>query len=76
MSRQIYAVYLKCLFSLVLLLSIGLPVLGQSSSSAAVNGIVQDTTDARIPNANVKMRAAAIPRGTSWPMTRGCADRR
>jgi hypothetical protein len=55
MSRQIYAVYLKCLFSLVLLLSIGLPVLGQSSSSAAVNGIVQDTTDARIPNASVKL---------------------
>jgi hypothetical protein len=54
MSRQIYAVCLKCLFSLVLLLSIGLPALGQSSS-AAVNGIVQDTTDARIPNANVKL---------------------
>jgi hypothetical protein len=55
MSRQIYAVCLKCLFSLVLLLSIGLPALGQSSSSAAVNGVVQDTTDARIPNANVKL---------------------
>jgi hypothetical protein len=54
MSRQIYAVCLKCLFSLVLLLSIGLPALGQSSS-AAVNGIVQDTTDARIPNASVKL---------------------
>jgi hypothetical protein len=55
MSRQIYAVCLKCLFSLVLFLSIGLPALGQSSSSAAVNGIVQDTTDARIPNANIKL---------------------
>lgn len=55
MSRQIYAVCLKCLFSLVLLLSVGLPALGQSSSSAAVNGIVQDTTDARIPNASVKL---------------------
>jgi Carboxypeptidase regulatory-like domain/TonB-dependent Receptor Plug Domain len=55
MSRQIYAVCLKCLFSLVLLFSIGLPALGQSSSSAAVNGIVQDTTDARIPNASVKL---------------------
>ncbi len=55
MSRQIYAVCLKCLFSLVLLLSIGLPALGQSASSAAVNGIVQDTTDARIPNASVKL---------------------
>jgi len=55
MSRQIYAVCLKCLFSLVLLLSIGLPALGQSASSAAVNGIVQDTTDARIPNAGVKL---------------------
>jgi hypothetical protein len=55
MSRQIYAVCLKCLFSLVLLLPIGMPALGQSSSAAAVNGIVQDTTDARIPNANVKL---------------------
>jgi hypothetical protein len=55
MSRQIYAVCLKCLFSLVLLVSIGLPALGQSASSAAVNGIVQDTTDARIPNASVKL---------------------
>jgi hypothetical protein len=55
MSRQIYAVCLKCLFSLVLLLSIGRPALGQSASSAAVNGVVQDTTDARIPNANVKL---------------------
>jgi hypothetical protein len=54
MSRQIYAVCLKCIFSLVLLLSMGLPALGQSSS-AAVNGIVQDTTDARIPNASVKL---------------------
>lgn len=55
MSRQICAVCLKCLFSLVLLVSIGLSALGQSSSSAAVNGIVQDTTDARIPNASVKL---------------------
>jgi Carboxypeptidase regulatory-like domain/TonB-dependent Receptor Plug Domain/TonB dependent receptor len=55
MSRQIYAVCLKCIFSLVLLVSMGLPALGQSASSAAVNGIVQDTTDARIPNANVKL---------------------
>jgi hypothetical protein len=55
MSRQIYAACLKCLFSLVLLVSVGLPALGQSASSAAVNGIVQDTTDARIPNANVKL---------------------
>ncbi len=55
MSRQIYAVCLKCLFSLVVLVSIGLPALGQSSSSAAVNGIVQDTTDSRIPNASVKL---------------------
>jgi hypothetical protein len=55
MSRQIYAIYLKCLFSLVLLVSMGLPALGQSASSAAVNGIVQDTTDARIPNASVKL---------------------
>jgi hypothetical protein len=57
MSRQIYAVCLKCLFSLALLLlvSIDLPALGQSASSAAINGIVQDTTDARIPNASVKL---------------------
>jgi hypothetical protein len=55
MSRQIYAVCLKCLFSLVLLVSLGMPALSQSASSAAVNGIVQDTTDARIPNANVKL---------------------
>jgi hypothetical protein len=55
MSRQIYAVCLKCLFSLVLLLAIAWPALGQSSSSAAVTGIVQDATDARIPNASVKL---------------------
>jgi hypothetical protein len=55
MSRQIYAVCLKCLFFLVLLVSIGLPALGQSASSAAVSGIVQDTTDARISNASVKL---------------------
>ena len=55
MSRQTYAVCLKCLFSVVLMVSIGLPALSQSASSAAVNGIVQDTTDARIPNASVKL---------------------
>jgi len=55
MSRQIYAVCLKCLFSLVLLLGFGLPALGQSSDRAGVTGIVQDTTDARIPNASVKL---------------------
>lgn len=55
MSRQIYSVGLKCLFFLVLLLSVRLPALGQSSSSAAVTGIVQDTTDALIPNASVKL---------------------
>jgi Carboxypeptidase regulatory-like domain len=55
MFRQIPAVCLKCLFSLVVLLSLELPVLGQSSSSAAVSGIVQDTTDARIANARVKL---------------------
>jgi hypothetical protein len=32
-----------------------MPALSQSSSSAAVNGVVQDTTDARIPDANVKL---------------------
>lgn len=55
MSRQIYAVCPKCLFFLMLLVSIGPSALGQSASSAAVNGIVQDTTDARIPNASVKL---------------------
>jgi hypothetical protein len=55
LSRQICAVYLKCLFSLVLMVSTGLPALGQSASSAAVNGIAQDTSDARIPNASVKL---------------------
>ncbi|MBT9333024.1 TonB-dependent receptor [Paracidobacterium acidisoli] len=53
MSRQIHAVYLKCLFSPVLLLAIALPALGQST--ATVTGIVQDTSDARIPHANVKL---------------------
>jgi hypothetical protein len=53
MSRQIYAVCLKCLFSLVLLLSIVGPALAQST--AAINGLVQDTSDALIPNANVKL---------------------
>ena len=53
MFRQIHAVCLKCLFSLVLLLAIALPALGQST--AAVTGIVQDTSDARIPHANVKL---------------------
>ncbi len=55
MSRQIHAVNLMCLFSLVLLLAIALPALGQSSSTASVTGIVQDTSDARIPNADVKL---------------------
>jgi hypothetical protein len=55
MSRQIYAVCLKCFFSLVLLISFAMSALAQSSSSAAVNGTVQDTTDARIPNATVKL---------------------
>jgi hypothetical protein len=54
MSRQIYAVCLKCLFSLVLLLSIAMPALAQSSS-ASVNGLVRDTSQAYIPNANVKL---------------------
>jgi hypothetical protein len=53
MSRQIYAVYLKCLFSLVLLLSIVGSALAQST--AAINGLVQDTSDALIPNAKVKL---------------------
>jgi hypothetical protein len=53
MSRQIYAVCLKCVFSLVLLLSVAGPSLAQSS--AAINGVVQDTSDALIPNANVKL---------------------
>jgi hypothetical protein len=53
MSRQIYAVCLKCIFSLVLLLSVAVPSLAQSSS--AINGVVQDTSDALIPNANVKL---------------------
>jgi hypothetical protein len=53
MSRQIYAVCLKCVFSLVLLLSVAVPSLAQSS--AAINGVVQDTSDALIPNANVKL---------------------
>ncbi len=53
MFRQINAVYLKCLFSLVLLFAIALPALGQSI--AAVTGIVQDTSDARIPHASVKL---------------------
>ncbi|MEI9979908.1 MAG: carboxypeptidase regulatory-like domain-containing protein [Edaphobacter sp.] len=55
MSRQIPAVCLKCLFSLVVLLSFGLRMLGQSSTSAAVSGIVQDFTDARIRDASVKL---------------------
>ena len=56
MSRQIYTVWLKCILSLrVLFLVIALPALGQSSSTASVTGIVQDTSDARIPNASVKL---------------------
>jgi Carboxypeptidase regulatory-like domain len=53
MSRQFCAVSLKCLFFLVLLLVAGRPLLGQSS--AAITGIVQDTADARIPNASIKL---------------------
>jgi hypothetical protein len=39
----------------MILLFMAWPALGQSSSTAAVTGIVQDTTDARIPNASVKL---------------------
>src|SRR5258708_1067013 len=53
MSRQTYAVCLKCLFSLVLLLSVAGPAFSQSN--AAINGVVQDTSDAMIPNARVKL---------------------
>lgn len=53
MSRQIYAVCLKCLFSLVLLFFIAGPARAQST--AAINGLVQDTSDALIPNAKVKL---------------------
>lgn len=55
MFRQICAVCLKWLFPLMLLFVMAWPALGQSSSSAAVTGIVQDTTDARIPNASIKL---------------------
>ena len=53
MSRQIYAVCLKCLFSLVLLFFIAGPAPAQST--AAINGLVQDTSDALIPDAKVKL---------------------
>ncbi len=55
MFQRIHAVYLKCLFSLGLLVLAGLPALGQNASSAAVQGVVQDTSDASIPNAQVKL---------------------
>jgi hypothetical protein len=53
--RQIYAVYLKCLFFLVFSLSLGISALAQSSSSAAINGTVQDKTGALISNATVRL---------------------
>ena len=53
MSRQIHAVCLKCFFFLVLLLSVAVPTIAQSS--AALSGLVQDTSDAVIPNADVKL---------------------
>jgi len=55
MSRQIYAVCLKCFFSLMLLLPIEIPAPAQSADRAGMNGIVQDTSDARIPNASLKI---------------------
>jgi hypothetical protein len=55
MSRRIHALYTKCSFSLVLLLVAAWPALGQSSSTASVGGVVQDTSDARIANASVKL---------------------
>ena len=53
MFRQTCVPYLKFLFVPVLLSP--LSGLSQSSNSAAVGGIVEDATDARIPDAKVKL---------------------
>lgn len=55
MFRQIYAVYLKSLFFLVLSLFLAMPAPAQSSSSAAINGTVLDKTGALIPGATVRL---------------------
>jgi len=52
MLRKLFTISLKCFSSLALLPIVGLC---QSASSAAVSGIVQDATDARIPNASVNL---------------------
>jgi Carboxypeptidase regulatory-like domain len=72
MSRQRYAVCLKCLFSLVLIFAMRISVLGQSST-ATIIGTVEDTMDARIANATVKL--ISTDRGTeSVSITNGNGD--
>jgi len=55
MSGRIYAVSLTCIFSLVLFLAIALPAFGQSADRARITAVVEDPSEARIPNASVKL---------------------
>jgi Carboxypeptidase regulatory-like domain/TonB-dependent Receptor Plug Domain len=55
MSRQSRAIGLTGLLSVALVPMIASSAFAQSSNSAAMTGIIEDPTDARIPNATVKL---------------------